>query len=112
MIAEEFSEGYYLSRFYVRPTEGKATVNTEDFHDIQYDIYDAGEHRNQVMCKLDGIYFVVHPRDRTAAGTIELPPSILDDSSIRNPPSHTEIMIVKPWVADYLSWSFPHTTSS
>ena len=112
MIAEDFSEGYYQSQFYVRPSDNDPTINIEDFHDIQYDIYDPGTHRDTVMCKLDTIYFEVEPGERTASGVLELPTNIIDLISLSNPPTKRTVLIVKPWVADYLSWSFPRYGST
>jgi len=95
---EPFSRGYYLGRLYVRPHESERAVMQADQHDeVGRQVYgedDEGDERPLVM-KLDERHLAVHGAPDVPADTLAVPPSVLADTRIRNPPALRQVLLAK-----------------
>jgi hypothetical protein len=94
---EPFSRGYYLGRLYVRPRESDRAVMQADQHDeVERQVYgeDGGGEQPLVM-KLDERHLAVHGAPDVPADTLAVPPSVLADTRIRNPPALRGVLLAK-----------------
>lgn len=106
MLVEEFNNGYYLTEVYVEPTKGNiAVVNEENYRDIQYELYPAGEHGKEIMFKIEEEYVSVEPDRGAPNRTLQLPNTLIDDLRVRNPPKRKQVLIPKPWMVRFLNRS-------
>jgi len=98
---EAFSSGYYLGRLFVEPSpDDRAAIHENHHEQVNRQLYAEGEGverlDNPLVMKLDSTHFPVHGDDRVPEGTLTVPQSILEDaSSVRNPPTTTEVLLAK-----------------
>lgn len=101
---EPFSGSYYLGRLYVEPHD-RATpaIARRDYDALCRDLYgDAGEGDGPLVMKLDQRHFPVTGVASVPAETLAVPPAILADSRIENPPSLREVLLASADRAEQL----------
>ena len=94
---ERFSRAYYLGRLYVEPREGDAPAMSREQHErVNRQLYADEEgpaaDRPLVM-KLGHRHFPVHGEADVPADTLAVPPGVLTDVDVRNPPSLREVFL-------------------
>lgn len=97
---EEFSGGYYLGRLYVEPREGETALLHEDHHErANEQVYATGEGverlDNPLVMKLDETHFPVKGAPDVPAGTLSVPPDVLEATRVSDPPTLTEVLLAK-----------------
>jgi len=94
---EPFSRGYYLGRLYVHPREGEpATMCREQHERVNRQLYadeDAPSADRPLVMKLGQRHFPVHGEADVPADTLAVPPGVLTDVDVRNPPSLREVFL-------------------
>lgn len=97
---EQFSRGYYLGRLYVEPRDDEPAAMCRAQHErVNEQLYADGEaveptDRPLVM-KLGSRHFPVEGSEAVPAGRLAVPWEVLEDESIRNPPTLTEVLLAK-----------------
>jgi hypothetical protein len=104
---ERFSSGYYLGRLYVTPSEGEtAAISREQHEQVNEQLYATGEGVERLdrplVMKVDERHFPVTGADGLPEDTLAVPPSVLDDTRVRNPPALTEVLLAKADRAEQL----------
>jgi hypothetical protein len=92
---EPFSGSYYLGRLYVEPHD-RATpaIAKEDYEALHHQLYGEAEAGDgPLVMKLDQRHFPVTGVASVPAETLAVPPEILSDSRIENPPSLREVLL-------------------
>ncbi|MFW5949918.1 MAG: DUF5802 family protein [archaeon] len=94
---ERFSRSYYLGRLYVEPFEGSgAAISDQQHRYVHRHLYDTdtatGDGPPLVM-KLGSRHFPVTGEKSLPADTLGVPPAILSDASVKNPPSLQEVLL-------------------
>lgn len=97
---EQFSRGYYLGRLYVEPRAGeRATMCREQHRRLNERLYadDEGVERvdRPLVMKLGTRHFPVHGGEDVPADTLSVPPDVLADADVHNPPSLREVFLAK-----------------
>lgn len=97
---EQFSRGYYMGRLYVEPSaDTVATMCREQHERVNEQLYASGEGLERLdkplVMKVGSTHFAVHAEEGVPADTIAIPESLLEDSTVRNPPSLKEILLAK-----------------
>ena len=97
---EIFSRSYYLGRLYVTPTTADSASMHADQHErINQAVYATGEGIERLdaplVMKLDSGHFPVHGSDAVPANTLAVPDSYLADTSLRNPPTLSEVFLAR-----------------
>ena len=93
---EQFSKGYYLGRLYVQSQERTAAMMCRVQHEqVNEQLYDDDRTDLPLVMKLDTRHFPVHGAEDVPADTLALPPEILADTDIRNPPALREVFLAK-----------------
>lgn len=92
---EPFSGSYYLGRLYVEPHDGETpAIARQDYDALRQQLYHNEAHENgPVVMKLDQRHFPVTGVASVPAETLAVPPEILSDSRIKNPPSLREVLL-------------------
>jgi hypothetical protein len=95
---EQFSRGYYLGRLYVEPRPGEpATMCRQQHQTVNRQLYGtdgAGpDTEHPLVMKLGTRHFPVHGGDGVPADTLAVPPAVLEDVDLRNPPSLREVFL-------------------
>lgn len=93
---EPFSGSYYLGRLYVEPHETDApAIARSQYEAVQRQLYDAtaGEEETPLVMKLDRRHFPVVGVEAVPADTLAVPPAIVADSNLENPPSLREVFL-------------------
>jgi hypothetical protein len=97
---EVFSQGYYLGRLYVTPTDGRHAL----MHDVQHErineaVYTTGEGVERLdaplVMKLQSQHFPVHGDEAVPANTLAIPEAILETTDVRSPPSLREVLLAR-----------------
>lgn len=96
----EFSRGYYLGRLYVEPTsEETATMCKAQHERVNRQLYADGDGverlDNPLVMKLGANHFPVRGDETVPADTLAVPESLLDETTIRNPPALREVLLAK-----------------
>ncbi|MFB6084768.1 MAG: DUF5802 family protein [Halorientalis sp.] len=104
---ERFSSGYYLGRLYVTPGEGETAAISRDQHErVNEQLYADGEGVERLdrplVMKVDERHFPVTGADGVPQDTLAVPPSVLEDTRVKNPPSLTEVLLAKADRAEQL----------
>lgn len=102
MVLEEFSTSYYLTELYVEMGKENAKVNDQYYRDLQYEIHHTGSVEQEILFQLDGVFFAVEPSRNIPTGVIELPNELIENTSIKNPPTLRGLMLPKPWFYQFL----------
>jgi hypothetical protein len=97
---EVFSQGYYLGRLYVTPTDGQhALMHGEQHERINEAVYTTGEGVERLdaplVMKLQTQHFAVHGDEAVPTNTLALPESILETTDVRSPPSLREVLLAR-----------------
>ncbi|CCQ32390.1 DUF5802 family protein [Halorhabdus tiamatea] len=92
---EPFSGSYYLGRLYVEPHDGATpAIARQDYKALRQQLYgNEGHGSGPVVMKLDQRHFPVTGVPSVPAETLAVPPEILSDSQIENPPSLREVLL-------------------
>jgi len=110
---ERFSRGYYLGRLYVEPSgDEMATMCREQHERVNRQLYasDEGIERldKPLVMKVGSTHLAVHGEDGIPADTLSIPEEVLEDSTVRNPPTLREVLLAK---ADRASQLLEYTES-
>jgi len=98
---ERFSSGYYLGRLYVTPgrSEGEAPAIARVQHEqVNEQLYaDEGITRTDdpLVMKLENTHFAVEGDESVPEGTLAVPPELVAETDIRNPPDLREVFLAK-----------------
>jgi len=93
---EPFSGSYYLGRLYVEPRHGETpAMSRRQYEAVQRQLYhaDASDQDTPLVMKLDQRHFPVTGIESVPADTLAVPPEILSDSRVENPPSLREVLL-------------------
>lgn len=94
---EQFSRGYYLGRLYVEPRDDEtARMCHEQYRRVADQLYgDDGARAGgaPLVMKLGTRHFPVHGERDVPADTLAVPPTVLDDADVANPPSLREVLL-------------------
>lgn len=108
---ERFSQGYYLGRLYVTPTDGtRALMHSDQHEQINEAVYATGSGVERLdtplVMKLENHHFAVHGDENVPTNTLALPESMVEEANVRNPPSLREILLARRERArQLLSWA-------
>jgi hypothetical protein len=89
---ELFSRGYYLGRLYVEPREGDPGMCHEQHAQVTERLYDRDV---PPVMKLGRTHFAVEGEEGVPAGTLTVPPGLLEEEGVTNPPTLTEVLLAK-----------------
>lgn len=104
MQLERYSGGEYITEMYVEPGDSDApTISATDYEDIQYELYDPGEHDDRVLVKVENVFLPVQPDEGVRANVLELPSGVLQKTTVTNPPSVRPVFVQKPWMVDMVT---------
>ena len=97
---EVFSRSYYLGRLYVTPTAGERVVMERAQHErVNEQLYATGDGIERLdsplVMKLDSQHFPVHGADDVPANTLAIPEEMLEETTIRNPPTLQEVLLAR-----------------
>lgn len=97
---ERFSKGYYLGRLYVEPNTDETARMCRDQHErVNRQLYAMGEGIERLdvplVMKVGSNHFAVHGDETVPADTLSLPEGLLEEASVRNPPSLQEVLLAK-----------------
>lgn len=97
---ERFSRSYYLGRLYVTPSEDDCVTMDRAQHErVNEQLYATGDGIERLdaplVMKLESRHFPVHGDDAVPANTLAVPASLLEDTSIRNPPELSEVLLAR-----------------
>ncbi|MFB6311828.1 MAG: DUF5802 family protein [Salinirussus sp.] len=95
---EQFSRGYYLGRLYVKPRAEEPAAMSERQHElVNEQLYADGDGVERtdhpLVMKVGTRHFPVTGAPDVPANTLAVPAGILEDTSIRNPPTLTEVLL-------------------
>jgi hypothetical protein len=94
---EQFSSSYYLGRLYVEPRAGEpAQMCREQHQRVNRQLYGgqaAAPADQPLVMKLGTRHFPVRGGEGIPADTLAVPPGVLDDVDLRNPPSLREVLL-------------------
>lgn len=95
---ERFSQSYYLGRLYVTPTEtDRVTMDRTQHERVNEQLYASGDGVERLdtplVMKLDAQHFPVHGNESIPANTLAVPESVLENTSIRNPPALSSVFL-------------------
>lgn len=104
---ESFSQGYYLGRLYVEPTDGERAVMQTDQHErVNRQLYADGEGLERLdsplVVKLGTRHLAVHGSPEVPGDTLAVPPAVLEEAGIDAPPELSEVLLAKPERASQL----------
>jgi len=97
---EPFSRGYYLGRLYVEPRPNEPAAMCREQHArVNEQLYDdesgAPTSDPPLVMKLGTRHFPVQGGEGVPADTLTVPPDVLADVDLRNPPSLREVFLAK-----------------
>jgi hypothetical protein len=98
---ESFSQGYYLGRLYVEPTDGERAVMQTDQHErVNRQLYADGDGLERLdsplVVKLGTRHLAVHGSPEVPGDTLAVPPEVLEETGIQTPPELSEVLLAKP----------------
>lgn len=104
MHLEVFSAGQYHTEMFIENDGGEVPrINHEDYSDIQYRLYEAGEHENRVLVKVENVYLPVKADSEVECNVLALPDEVMDKLTIRNPPARRDVFVQAPWMVDMVT---------
>ena len=100
---ERFSSGYYLGRLYVTPREDdgeRAAIARAHHEQVNEQLYaddDEAITRTDLplVMKLENTHLAVHGDDGVPERTLALPPDLVAETGVHNPPSLREVFLAK-----------------
>lgn len=91
---EDFSEAYYLGRLYVEPHEiDTPAIQSDDFEAVSDGIYDE---EGPLVMKVERHHLVVDGDETVPRGTLGVPPEVVNELDMQNPPTLKEVLLAKP----------------
>lgn len=95
---EQFSRAYYLGRLYVEPRDDAVARMCQDQHRrVAEQLYETDDEPapgdRPLVMKLGTRHFPVHGETDVPADTLSVPPTVLDDTDVTNPPSLREVLL-------------------
>lgn len=95
---EPFSRGYYLGRLYVEPSEHDTPAIDRDQHEeVNRQLYASGDGVERLdhplVMKLETLHLAVRGEVGIPRDTLVVPRHIIDETSIRNPPTLREVLL-------------------
>jgi hypothetical protein len=104
---EQFSRGYYLGRLYVEPSSDEVATMCQRQHErVNEQLYSDGTGVERLdlplVMKLGSAHFAVHGEEGLPADTLAVPESLLDETTVRNPPTLSEVFLAKADRAEQL----------
>lgn len=108
---EQFSRGYYLGRLYVEPsTDETATMCRRQHERVNEQLYADGEGVERLdrplVMKLGATHISVHGKEGIPADTLSVPETVLDETTVRNPPTLHEVLLAKAdWASRLLEFA-------
>lgn len=107
---EQFSRGYYLGRLYVEPShDDKAKMCRRQHERVNEQLYADGEGVERLdrplVMKLGTTHLTVHGEEGVPADTLAVPEDVLDERTVRNPPTLSEVLLAKAgWASQLLDF--------
>jgi hypothetical protein len=97
---EQFSSGYYLGRLYVQPHDSdEAAMALAQHERVNEQLYTDGtgvERTDRpLVMKLENTHLAVGGDERVPEDTLAVPESVLEATTVRNPPSLREVFLAK-----------------
>jgi len=98
---ERFSSGYYLGRLYVTPgrREGETAAIARSQHEQVNEQLYADEEvvrtDSPLVMKLENTHFTVAGDESVPEGTLAVPPELVEETRLRNPPDLREVFLAK-----------------
>ncbi|MFB6206876.1 MAG: DUF5802 family protein [Haloglomus sp.] len=96
---ERFSAGYYLGRLYVEPREGEPAMCRAQHEQVNEQLYADGEGIERLdrplVMKVDERHLAVTGDETVPENTLAVPPAVLSETRVRNPPTLTEVLLAK-----------------
>jgi len=97
---ERFSSGYYLGRLYVEPTGGDRAAMSKAQHEaLNEQLYAEGTGLERLdrplVMKLGTRHLPVHGASEVPADTLSVPEPVLEETSVENPPTLSEVFLAK-----------------
>ena len=97
---EPFSRGYYMGRLYVEPSVDEHTTMCKRQHEqLNEQLYATGEGLERVdmplVMRVGDRHLSVHGEKGVPADTLSVPEELLEDTSVRNPPTLQEVLLAK-----------------
>lgn len=96
---ERFSAGYYLGRLYVEPREGEPAMCRTQHEQVNEQLYadDEGLERldRPLVMKVDERHLAVTGDETVPENTLTVPPEVLSETRVRNPPTLKEVLLAK-----------------
>jgi len=104
---EQFSKGYYLGRLYVEPSNRERVQMCRTQHErVNRQLYTDGKAVEQLdkplVMKLGSQHLAVHGAEDVPADTLSVPSSLLENTTVDNPPAFEEVLLAKADRADQL----------
>lgn len=97
---EPFSRGYYMGRLYVEPSADERTTMCKRQHEqLNEQLYATGDGLERLdkplVVKLGDTHLSVRGEEGVPADTLSVPEELLDEASVRNPPTLREVLLAK-----------------
>jgi hypothetical protein len=97
---EPFSRGYYMGRLYVEPSPDEHTTMCKRQHEqLNEQLYATGEGVERLdrplVMKVGDRHLPVHGEEGVPADTLSVPDELLEEASVRNPPTLREVLLAK-----------------
>lgn len=98
---ERFSRGYYLGRLYVEPRDEEETpaMCREQHERVNRELYATGEGIERtdlpLVMKVGSRHIAVEGDDEVPADTLAVPPEVLEDTPVDNPPALHEVLLAE-----------------
>jgi hypothetical protein len=97
---EPFSRGYYMGRLYVEPSVDEHTTMCKRQHErLNEELYATGEGLERLdkplVMKVGDRHLPVHGEEGVPADTLSVPRALLEESSVRDPPTLREVLLAK-----------------
>ncbi|WP_435196401.1 DUF5802 family protein [Natronomonas sp. EA1] len=114
-MLEEFSDGYYVGRFYVEPYDGAHVVMDHEQHvEANERVYATGADVERLdhplVVKVDQRHFPVFAADDIGMDTLGLPEPVLESTRVDAPPTLKTVLVAKAErAAQLLEWATPYT---
>jgi hypothetical protein len=96
---ERFSAGYYLGRLYVEPREGEPAMCRTQHEQVNEQLYADGKGIERLdrplVMKVDESHLAVTGDETVPENTLTVPPAVLSETRVRNPPTLKEVLLAK-----------------
>ncbi|WP_181686259.1 DUF5802 family protein [Halorhabdus salina] len=103
---EQFSRSYYLGRMYVQPSETPtAAMCGKQYRRVHRQLYrdtEPAADELPLVMKLGSRHFPVTGAQSVPADTLAVPPAVLADAAVENPPTLREVLLASEDRADQL----------